>query len=159
MAWTSAIAFLVIGLAFLINRRIGAGLAALAAVVAAIVFVPTFFEHSQREGRADAVLASARLDAEACRDPGMPILIELKNGNDRAAVQRLSFTLLGKLKGQTSVSYRAFLREDRILAAGETARVCHALLPHAFAPPRPEEIIPANYEWSVDLSLVDFAGA
>lgn len=159
MAWTSAIAFLVIGLAFLIDRRIGAGLAALAALVAAIVFVPTFFGHAERGGRTDAVIASARLDAEACRDPGMPILIELKNGNDRAAVKRLSFTLLGRLKGQTSVAYRAFLREDRVLAAGETSRICHALLPHAFAPPRPEEIIPGNYDWSVDLSLVDFAGA
>jgi hypothetical protein len=158
MAWTSVIAFLVIGLAFRIDRRIGYGLSALAAVAAAIVLVPTVSDNAQRSGRTQAIAASATLDAKACRDPTMPILIELKNGNDRA-VRRISFTLFGKLKGQASVSYRAFLREDRVLPAGQTARICHPLLPHAFAPPRPETIIPGNYDWSVDLALVDFASS
>jgi hypothetical protein len=156
MAWSLAIAFLVIGLAFVIDRRIGYGFAALAAIVAAIVLVPTVFDKAQRGSRTEAIVASATLDGQACPDPAMPILIELKNDNDRA-VQRLSFTLFGKLKGQASVSYRAFLREDQVLAAGQTARICHALLPHAFAPPRPETIVPGNYDWSVDLALVDFA--
>lgn len=158
MALTSAIVFLVVALAFLIDRRIGYGLAALAAIVAAIVLIPTVFDHGQRGSRTEAIIASVTLDAQACPDPALPILIELKNGNDRA-VQRLSFTLFGMLKGQATVSYRAFLREDRVLPAGQTARACHGLLPHGFAPPRPQTIIPGNYDWSVDLSLVDFAGS
>ncbi|MGE6739915.1 hypothetical protein ACQKGC_06535 [Allorhizobium pseudoryzae] len=157
MAWTAAIAFLVIGLVFLTNRRIGYAVAALCALVAAIVLVPTLFDRGQRGSRTEAIFASATLDAQACPDPSRPILIELKNGGERG-VRRLSFTLLGTVKGQASVSYRAFLHEDRQLPAGQTARICHGLLPHGFAPPRPQTIIPGNYDWTVDLSLVDFAG-
>ncbi len=155
MAWAAAVAILAVGLSFLVNRRAAYIVIAAVAVLGGILALATVLQEPQRGGRMDAVSARAAIDPSACPDPATPILVELKNGNE-SAVQRVSFGLVGKLKGHSSISYRGFLRDDKIIEPGQTSKTCYALLPLGFAPPRPEPIVPANYDWSVDISLVDF---
>lgn len=156
MAWAAAVAILLVGLLFIFNRRAAYPALALVAIIGITVAVATALQPSTRQNTKEAVTTKVSLDAAACPDPSKPIAIEFLNGND-AAVQRLSFSLLGRIKGHSSVAYRGFLRDDKIIAPGQTSMTCYGLLPLGFAPPRPAAITPGDYDWSVDISLVDFS--
>ncbi len=156
MALASAVAVLLVGLLFLFNRRAAYPALALVAIIGIIVAVATALQPSTRESTKEAVTAKATLDPLACPDPSRSIAIEFVNGND-AAVQRVSFSLLGRVKGHSSIAYRGFLRDDTIIAPGQASVTCYGLLPLGFVPPRPATITPEDYEWSVDISLVDFS--
>jgi hypothetical protein len=155
MAWAAAAAILAVGISFLFNRRAAYFLIAAIAVLGGILILATVLQNPQRGDRRDAVSATAIVDPAACPDPAMPISVEVRNDNDNA-VQRISFSLVGKLKGHSSVSYRGFLRDDKIIGHGQTSKTCYALLPLGFTQPRPQTIVPGDYDWSVDISLVDF---
>lgn len=156
MAWAAAIAILSVGLLFIFNRRAAYPALALVAIVGIIVAVATALQPSARENTKDAVTAVVSIDPAACTDPAKPVAIEFRNDNG-TAVQRLSFSLLGRVEGHSSIAYRGFLRDDKIIEPGQTSVTCYGLLPLGFVPPRPETINPEAYEWSVDISLVDFA--
>jgi hypothetical protein len=156
MAWAAAVAILAVGISYLINRRSAYALAAAIGVLGGILLLASVLQTPQRGPSVDSVSATAAFDPTTCSDPATPILVELRNQNE-TAVQRLSFTLVGQLKGHSSVSYRGSLRDDKIIEAGHTSRTCYALRPLGFAPPRPETIVPEDYDWSVDISLIDFA--
>ncbi|MCK8779549.1 hypothetical protein M0654_06070 [Rhizobium sp. NTR19] len=155
MAWVAAIAVLVIGLSFLLNRRLGYILLA-AAFVAGCGLWWYSSQQAEKSGQVkDAVAAEASADAASCPDPAAPILVQFSNGN-RRAIARISFSLTGRLKGHSSVAYRGYLRGDKIIQPGQTSQTCFGLLPHGFAAPRPETVVVGDYDWVVDISLVDF---
>lgn len=156
MALAAAVAILLVGLLFLFNRRAAYSALALVAIIGITVAVATALQPSTRQNSKEAVTAKVSVDPVNCTDATQPIAVEFLNGND-APVQRLSFSLLGRVKGHSSVAYRGFLRDDTIIEPGQAAVTCHGLLPLGFAPPRPATIIPEDYDWSVDISLVDFS--
>lgn len=156
MALAAAVAILLVGLLFLFNRRAAYPALALVAIIGITVAIATALQPSTRQNTKEAVTAKVSVDPVACTDPSKPVAIEFLNGND-AAVQRVSFSLLGRMTGHSSVAYRGFLQDDTIIEPGQAAVTCHGLLPLGFAPPRPATIIPEDYDWSVDISLVDFS--
>jgi xanthosine utilization system XapX-like protein len=156
MAWTAAVAILLVGLLFIFNRRFAYPALALVAIVGIVVAVATLLQPSARQNSKEAVTAKTSVDQRACPDVSKPIAIEFVNGNN-TAVQRVSFSLIGRVKEHSSIAYRGFLRDDKIIAPGEASVTCQGLLPLGFAPPRPSTIKPEDYDWSVDISLVDFA--
>jgi xanthosine utilization system XapX-like protein len=156
MALAAAVAILLVGLLFLFNRRAAYPALALVAIIGMTVAVATALQPSTRQNSKEAVTAKVAADPVACTDPSKPMAIEFLNGN-QASVQRVSFSLIGRVKGHSSVAYRGFLRDDTIIAPGQAAVTCHGLLPLGFAPPRPATITPEDYDWSVDISLVDFS--
>ncbi len=156
MALAAAVAILLIGLLFLFNRRAAYPALALVAIIGITVAIATALQPSTRQNTKEAVTAKVSVDPVACPDPSKPVAIEFLNGND-AAVQRVSFSLLGRMTGHSSVAYRGFLRDDTIIEPGQVTVTCQGLLPLGFAPPRPATINPEDYDWSVDISLVDFS--
>jgi hypothetical protein len=143
MAWAAAVAILAVGVLSFYNRR--ASLIALIVflVVGGIIAVATVLQPSPRQNAKEAVVAAASVDPAACPAPQKPIRIEFRNGND-GVVQRSSFSLIGRVPGHSSIVYRGFLRDDKIIAPGETAVTCYGLLPLGFAPPRPDTIVPQD---------------
>jgi hypothetical protein len=155
MAWAAAGAILLVGLLSLYNRRAAMILLAAVAAISGIIGIAIELQPSIRENAKEAVVATASVDPAACPDPASPIKVEFRNDND-GALQRLSFSLIGRLEGHSSIAYRGFLRDDKIIEPGGSTVTCYGLLPHGFAAPRPDAIRPLDYEWSVDISLVDF---
>lgn len=156
MALAAAVAILLVGLLFIFNRRAAYSALALVAIIGVTVAVATALQPSTRHNTREAVTAKASVDPITCTDPSKPVAIEFLNGND-ASVQRLSFSLLGRVKGHSSVAYRGFVRDDTIIEPSQTVVTCHGLLPLGFTSPRPATIIPEDYNWFVDISLVDFS--
>lgn len=155
MAWAVAAALALAAVLFLLNR-----LAAYVALVAAIVIGGVLWfltdnEDRERTLQKQAVVARAAIDPQICPDPARPIMVELHNGNERP-VERLSFDLTARLKGHSSVSYRAFLRSDRIVQSGETVALCYGVLQRGFFGPQPDAVGLQDYEWMADISLVEF---
>lgn len=155
MAWAIAIAVLIF--LFLLHRRLAYLVMVLALAVGTVLWFTTEKETKIQTARKDAVSARVAIDAEACPDPGQPIMVEFSNGNDRA-VERLSFDLTAREKGQSPIRYRAFLRNDRILEPGQALVTCYGILPHGFLSPRPQTIDLHAYEWAAEISLVSFSG-
>src|SRR5690606_16240043 len=155
MVWAAAAALALAIILFLLNRRTASVVLAVALVLGGVLWLVTEREDRERTAQKEAVTARAAVDAAACPDPRQPIMVEVHNGNERP-VERLSFDLTARLKGHSSISYRAFLRSDRIIGPGETAVTCYGILPHGFAAPRPANPDLETYEWSVEISLVGF---
>ena len=155
MAWAVAAAIAVVLLVYVLNRRAAAVVLAVALLVGGTLWLVTEREERQRSAQKEAITTRAAADGSACPDPGQPMMVEFHNGNEQP-VERMSFDLTARLKGHSSISYRAFLRSDRIISPGETAIVCYGILPHGFTPPRPAVIDFDAYEWSVQISLVSF---
>lgn len=156
MALAAAVAILLVGLLFLFNRRAAYPALALVAIIGVTVAVATALQPSTRQNTKEAVTAKASVDPAVCPDGSKPVAIEFLNGN-KTPVQRVSFSLLGRVEGHSSIAYRGFLRDDKIIAPGQVSVTCYGLLPLGFAPPRPATIKPDDYDWSVNISLVDFS--
>nr|CAD6416910.1 hypothetical protein REQ54_01637 [Rhizobium sp. Q54] len=155
MAWAAAAAIAVVLLLYRLNRRAAFAVLAAALVVGGVLWLVTEREERQSSALKEAITARAAADASACPDPGRPMMVKFHNGNDRP-VARMSFGLTARLKGHSTISYRAFLRSDRVIEPGGTAVLCYGILPHGFVPPRPAVIDLSAYEWSVQISLVSF---
>ena len=156
MAWAVAAAVTLTVVLFLLNCRAAAAVLALAVGLGAVLWFVTDSGTRQRAQERQALAARAAINPGVCTDPGQPIMVEFHNGNDRPVV-RLSFELTARLKGHSSIAYRAILRSDRIIEPGDTAVVCYGILPHGFAAPRPVNPDLTDYDWAVELSLVDLA--
>jgi hypothetical protein len=157
MAWAIA-AVATLAVVFLVlNRRAAAAVLGLALVLGGVLWLVTEQDLLRRSEERQAVTARAAIDASACADPGQPILVEFHNGTGRV-VERVSFELTARLKGHSSISYRAFLRSDRIIEPGEAAIVCYGILPHGFAAPRPVNPDLTTYDWEAGITLVNFGG-
>lgn len=156
MVWAVAAAIALVAVLFLLNRIAAYVVLVAAIVIGGVLWFVTDREDRERTLRKQAVVARAAIDALTCPDPARPVMVEFSNGNDRP-VERLSFDLTARVKGHSSISYRAFLRSDRIIQPGETVAVCFAILPRGFFGPQPETLDFGDYEWMVDISLVTFA--
>ncbi|MGL3606955.1 hypothetical protein ACSV9I_10605 [Rhizobium sp. G187] len=156
MVWIAAATIAVLLAALLLKRSpLAIGVAAVIAVIGAIVW---FFSDGQsRLQRAEmtAVTVSVAANNKTCATPDRPIAATFTNTSDQT-VNRLSFDLLGRPLGKTDIAYRGFLRDEQVIAPGDTVTRCYALLFHAFAHPRPEIIDATKYEWSAHVTLVGF---
>jgi hypothetical protein len=156
MPWAAATAILLVIVLFYLNRRVAAIVLAVAVIVGGVLWVVTERQTKERTARKEAVAATAAVNMEACPDPSRPIMVEFQNQSDQT-VERLSFELAGRLRGHSSISYRAFLRDDKIISPGQSSMTCYGVLPHGFSSAGRDSDDPSDYEWSVRISLVSFS--
>jgi hypothetical protein len=154
MAWAAATAVVAIVILLLLNRRAGYVVLSAVVIIGLGIWMAVAIRGPQPTAK-DGLSAHASVDAEACSDPAKPIAIEFHNGNDRP-IERSSFSLIARPTGHSTIAYRAFLRDDKIIAPGQSSVSCFGLLPHGFTPPRPQSIDLHDYDWSVEVSLVTF---
>lgn len=156
MAWIAAAALAVLLAALFLKRRPLAILLAVAiALIAAVVW---FFSDGQsRRQRNEVTAVTVQVDASdsTCTDTALPIAATFTNTSDQT-VNRLSFDLVGRPLGKTTIAYRGFLRDEQVIAPGDTVTRCYELLFHGFAHPRPEIVDATKYEWSAHVTLVGF---
>ncbi len=155
MVWAVAASTAVLVLVFALNRRLSYLLFGIVLITGVTLWVVTERDRRQSTAQREALFARATSDAGACPDPDLPLLVEFRNGGERM-VEQISFELTARKKGQSSVAYRAFLRDDKIVGPGETSVTCYGLLPHGFTNPRPVSVNLEDYDWTVDISLVSF---
>jgi hypothetical protein len=68
---------------------------------------------------------------------------------------QISFSLLAREIGHSSVIYRAYLRSDKIINPTETYIGCYALNELAFTN-RTEKYDPRNLDWAAEISTTEF---
>ncbi|MBO3759978.1 hypothetical protein J5J10_09295 [Ciceribacter sp. L1K23] len=155
MAWALAAAVLIVLILALLSRRAAAIVIAVALVVGGVVWLVTDRQDEERAAEMSAVTARADINPGICADPARPVLVAFTNAADRP-VLKLSFDLTARLRGHSTLAYRAFLRSDRIIAPGETVTTCQATLTRGFTGPTPESTDLADYEWMAAVTLVEF---
>ncbi|KQW29440.1 hypothetical protein ASE36_13510 [Rhizobium sp. Root274] len=154
MVWVAA-ALALVAILLLRNRLVAMGLAVLIAIALGIIWFFTE-ENSERErNEAAAISVQALADPKTCVDPALPVAVTFTNKADKA-ITRLSFDLIGMPRGQTTIAYRGYLRDDQIVPSGQTVTRCYALLFHGFAHPRPAIIDATKYDWNARISLLEF---
>jgi len=156
MAWAVAGAILTVGLLTLYSRRLAIFASGFVVAVGIVLLIATVLLGPTIDHTNEAVSADARIDPVACPDTSRPIAIIFKNEGQKT-VTKVAYSLIGRAHGHSTIAYRAFLRDDKIIEGGGGSHSCHELSPLNFAPPRPENIHPERYDWSIDVSLVDFA--
>ncbi len=156
MGVAAAVAFLIFAVSLYLNRRLGVAILVIALIIGAISWVITENRTQQRTARKEAIVAHATVDADLCPTTDQPIMVEFFNDNS-SPIRNMSFHLIGQHKERETSTYRAFLRHDTGIGAGETSVACYRILPHGFSTPRPDPIVLEEFDWSVGISLVDFA--
>jgi hypothetical protein len=132
-------------------------LAALALIllVGALVGLYMFFQQSDRNGAADLVHGTSS-GTEGCTDPAKPVFVELSNGSDRQ-LNVVRFRLIAKRPGFSSEAYSDYFTSDKIIAPHKTFGSCWALNQYRGLSTLPGKPSPADFEWFLDISSVDFA--
>lgn len=156
MIWIVAAALALLLIELFLRRRPWA--IALSAMIAAIGIIVWIFSDSQSRQQRDAVSAvtvNVSADGRTCVDSALPVAAVISNGSGNT-VSRLSFDLIGRQQGKSTIAYRGYLRHEQIIAPGATITRCYPLLYHGFAHPRPQIIDATKYEWSAHVSLVSF---
>lgn len=154
MVWIAALLAL-ITILLLRNRILAIGLAVIIAIAATVVWFFTAENSARQSNEAAAVAVRAVADPTICVDPRLPVAVFFTNNADKA-ITRLSFDLIGMPRGQSTVAYRGYLRDDQIVASGQTVTRCYALLFHGFAHPRPAIVDATKYDWTARISLLEF---
>ena len=154
---TASVALLLIEL-FLRRRPWAIALTSLVALIGVVVWLFSYGQSRQQQNAVSAVTVTVAADATVCVNPQLPIAATLTNASGQM-VNRMSFDLVGREKGQDRIAYRGTLREDRPLAPDAAITQCYALLYHGFAHPRPQIIDATKYDWTSHVSLVGFGNA
>ncbi|PYB69718.1 hypothetical protein [Rhizobium wuzhouense] len=154
MIWVAA-ALALIAIFLLRKRVLAIGFAVAIAAIAGLIWFFTESDSRRQSNENAAVTVSAVGDPRICVDPALPVAVTFTNGADRA-INRLSFDLIGMPQGKTAVVYRGFLRDDQLIAPGQTVTRCYALLFHGFSHPRPAIIDATKYDWNARITLLDF---
>jgi hypothetical protein len=151
-------ALALLALLLLRNRTLALGFASVIVLAVGVVWFFTEEDSQRQSHEAAAVSVRAVADPNTCVDPALPIAVTFTNSADRA-VTRLSFDLIGTVAGQQTIVYRGYLRDDQLIASGQTVTRCYALLFHGFSHPRPTIIDATKYQWSAWISLLEFGNA
>jgi hypothetical protein len=139
---------------FLFPRRT---LIALAVVlcVGAVVGLTLYLKQSDRQNAASLVTGTST-GIDGCVDPARPVFVELSNASDRQ-VNVVRFRLIAKRPGFSGEAYSDYFSSDRIIAPHATFGSCWALNRYRGLETMPGKPSPGDFEWSVDISSVDFA--
>jgi hypothetical protein len=151
MAWIIG-AVIVIGI-FWFSVRAGAA----AAIFLALLYLFLWFVSGQQSSRVPStrdLVVSANSSSEQCRSANEPVAVTFTNNADKPLLE-ISFSLVAREKGHSSILYRAFLRSDRIIQPGESFTGCYGLNPLSFAD-RTANFQPQKLDWATEVSLTRF---
>lgn len=154
---TAAIVLLLVEL-FLRRRPWALALTSAIALVGAAIWMFSDGQSRRQQNAFAAVTVTLAADPKTCVDPQLPLAATLANNADET-VNRLSFDVVGREPGRSSIAYRGTLRHERAIAPGAAITRCYALLYHGFSHPRPQIIDATKYEWTAHVSIVGFGNA
>jgi hypothetical protein len=126
------------------------------ACVGAAVGLYLYFQQSDRLNSASLVSGTSS-GTSGCQDPDKPVFVELSNVSDRQ-VNIVRFRLIAKRPGFSGEVYSDYFSSDKIIAPHSEYGSCWALNRYRGLDTLPGRPAPADFEWSVDISSVDFAG-
>lgn len=124
--------------------------------VAALVGLYMLLQQSDRNDAASLVHGTSS-GTQGCADPNKPVFVELSNGADRQ-LNVVRFRLIAKRPGFSTEAYSDYFTSDKIIAPHQTFGSCWALNQYRGLSTLPGKPSPDDFEWSVDISSVDFAG-
>lgn len=125
-------------------------------IVGASVGTFIYFQQSDRNSLAGQVTGTSK-GTEGCSDPEKPVFVAFSNGSGKQ-VNVIRFRLVGKRPGFSVDTYSDYLTSYKIIAPHETYGACWALNHYRGLQSAPDGLTPADLQWSVDISSVDFAG-
>lgn len=150
------VAIPIIFVCFLLSPR--STLAALLAVIAAVavVGVYVYLQQSDRNGLASQVRGTSSGTA-SCSDPAKTVAVTLSNDTDRQ-VNVVRFRLIAKRPGYSDEAYSDYFTSSKIIEPHGTFETCWTLNQYRGLETLPGKPAPSEFDWSVDISSVDFAG-
>jgi hypothetical protein len=129
---------------------------AIVVCVGAVVGAYLYLQQSGRQSAASLV-TGASTGTKSCVDPARPVFVELSNASDRQ-VNVVRFRLIARRPGFSGEAYSDYFTSDRIIAPHAAIGSCWALNQYRGLETMPGKPSPSDFEWSVDISSVDFAG-
>jgi hypothetical protein len=139
---------------FLFPRRTLIVLAAVLSVALAVGLY-LYFQQSGRQNAASLVSGTST-GTQGCTDPAKPVFVRLSNTSDRQ-VNVVRFRLIAKRPSFSSEAYSDYFTSDRIIEPHGVFGTCWALNQYRGLQTLPGKPSPGDFEWSVDISSVDFA--
>jgi len=128
------------------------GIIILGAAVGAFIYL----QQSDRNSLASQVTGSTRGTTD-CAEPDKPVFVEFSNGSSKQ-VNVIRFRLVGKRPGFSVETYSDYLTSYKIIAPHDAYGACWALNRYRGLQSSPDKTAPADLQWSVDISSVDFEG-
>jgi hypothetical protein len=126
------------------------------ALVGAGVAIFVYFQQSGRNGSASLVTGTSTGTLN-CLDRAKPVFVQLSNGSDRQ-VNVVRFRLIAKRPGFSIEAYSDYISSYKIIEPHGVYGTCWALNQYRGLETLPGKPSPKDFEWSVDISSVDFAG-
>ncbi len=115
-----------------------------------------YFQQSDRLNSASLVSGTSS-GTSGCQDPEKPVFVELSNASDRQ-VNIVRFRLIAKRPGFSGEAYSDYFTSDKIIVPHGSYGSCWALNRYRGLETLPGRPAPGDFQWSVDISSVDFAG-
>ncbi len=140
---------------FLLPRPTLIALVAVISVVAAVA-IYIYFQQADRNGSASLVVGTST-GTRGCLDPAKPVFVQLTNGSDRKA-NVVRFRLIAKRPGFSIEAYSDYLTSYKIIEPHGIYETCWALNRYRGLETLPDRPSPEDFEWSVDITSVEFAG-
>lgn len=123
----------------------------LAGVGVAIVI---YFQQTGRESSITSITGTSS-GSVGCSDPARPVFVRLFNGSGQQ-LDVVRFRLVAKRHGFSVEYYSDYLTSYKIIQPGDTYDDCWALNQYRGLQTLPEKLTPAQLDWSVEISSVEF---
>lgn len=140
---------------FLFPRRTLIGLAVVLCI-AAVVGLYLYLQQSDRQNAASLVTGTSS-GTVGCTDPAKPVFVTLSNASGHQ-VNVVRFRLIARRPGFSGEAYSDYFTSTRIIAPHSEFGSCWGLNQYRGLDTMPGRPSPGDFEWSVDISSVDFAG-
>jgi hypothetical protein len=124
-------------------------------LVAAGVGLYVYSQQTDRNSLASLVSGTST-GSKTCPDPAKSVFVTLSNGSARQ-VNVVRFRLIARRTGHSSEVYSDYFSTDKIIAPHGEFGTCWTLNPYRGLDTLPGKPSPADFDWSVEISSVDFA--
>ncbi|MBB3965372.1 hypothetical protein [Rhizobium metallidurans] len=114
-----------------------------------------YFQQTDRNSLA-ALVSGTSTGGQGCPDPAKSVFVTLANASDRQ-VNVVRFRLIAKRSGHSSEVYSDYFTTDKIIEPRSEFGNCWTLNPYRGLDTLPGKPSPADFDWSVEISSVDFA--
>lgn len=152
MAWV--IGAVVVIVTFWFSHKAGIiVLGTLAAVYVGLLFTAERSDNQLPSTRSVSIAASS--NPQLCTDPNAPLAVTFTNHAD-TTLEEISFSLIARQRGHSSVIYRSYHRSDKTITPGEIYTACYGLNSLSYII-RTERYDPRELDWFGEASLTRFA--
>ncbi|KQV81896.1 hypothetical protein [Rhizobium sp. Root1220] len=149
------LAILVILVCFFLFPRPTLIASAVAVLFGCGVAAYVYFQQSDRNSSATLVVGTST-GGQGCPDPAKAVFVQLSNGSDRR-VNVVRFRLIAKRPGFSIEEYSDYFSSYKIIEPHGIYGTCWTLNAYRGLETLPGKPSPKDFEWSVNISSVEFA--